>query len=118
MIEFTPRIDFNDAALKSSLLQNVKRAQKALDLQVLKDSNYFCPLDTSMLQKSGILNTVAGSGKVCWDTPYAKAQYYGVNFDHSKQQNPNACSHWFEAAKVKHLKDWTALVKSIIAGGL
>jgi hypothetical protein len=49
-----------------------------------------------------------------WKTPYARAQYYGVKFDRSKDPNPNACAKWFEAAKSRKEKDWVNLVDDTI----
>lgn len=92
---------------------HIKKAQKALDARVLADSNFFVPQETSTLQKSGQIYTRIGSGKVEWRTPYARTQYYGVSFDHSKQRNPNATAKWFESAKARFKTLWVALVNKI-----
>ncbi len=113
-ITFTVKGNFNDAAAKARISAAIHKAQMKLDQQVINDSNYYVPLKTSTLQKSAIINTVLGSGLVKWRTPYARRQYYGVNFDHSKQRNPNACAKWFEAAKARKLKDWEKLVNDTI----
>ena len=116
-ITFTIKGNFNDAAAKARISAAVHKAQIRLDQQVITDSNYYCPLRAAQggtLQKSAIINTVLGSGLVQWKTPYARAQYYGVNFDHSKSANPNACAKWFEAAKARKLKDWEKLVNDTI----
>lgn len=94
--------------------QKSKRAQMALDAMVMNDSNYFCPLDSSELQKSVIGNSKLGSGLLSWNTDYARRQYYGVNFDHSKQKNLNARAKWFEAAKAMWLEKWVKLVDGFI----
>ena len=116
-IEFTVKGSFNDAAAKARISAAIHKAQMKLDQQVTTDSNYYCPLRAAQggtLQKSAIINTVLGSGLVQWKTPYARAQYYGINFDHSKSANPNACAKWFEAAKARKLKDWEKLVNDTI----
>lgn len=113
-IKFTVKGNFNDAAAKARISAAIHKAQMKLDQQVITDSNYYVPLKESTLQKSAIINTVLGSGLVKWHTPYARRQYYGVNFDHSKQRNPNACAKWFEAAKARKLKDWEKLVNDTI----
>lgn len=113
-IKFKATANFNEAKVKARLNKKLKRAQMKLDSQVLADSNYFIPKDTSMLEKSAIENTVIGSGLVLWHTPYAHRQYYGENFDHSKQHNPNACAKWFEVAKARWLKRWRRLVNDEI----
>ena len=113
-IKFKATANFNEAKVKARLNKKLKRAQKKLDVQVTNDSNYLVPNKTSTLQKSAIENTVIGSGLVLWHTPYASRQYYGENFDHSKQKNPNACAKWFEAAKARWLEQWRKLVNDEI----
>ena len=116
MIRFNVTSTFNAAEELAKLKSNTAKAQAALDSVVLQDSNYFVPLKTGTLQKSGILNTRIGSGEVVWRTPYARAQYYGVGFDHSKQDNPIACAKWFEAAKARYKEKWVRLVNAYICG--
>ena len=103
------KIQFDEKQLTERLKKKIELCQKVLDSQVLKDSNYFCPMYTSVLMKSGILYTVIGKGRIVWQTPYADKQYY--NFPKkSKTHNPNARMKWFEEAKSRHLKDWIKLV--------
>lgn len=113
-ITFTVRADFDDAAAKARISAAVHRAQMKLDQQVIADSNYYVPKKTSTLEKSAQIKTVIGSGLVVWQTPYARAQYYGVSFDHSKQLNPNACAKWFEAAKARKMEQWRKLVDDTV----
>lgn len=116
-ITFTVKASFNDAETKARISAAIHKAQMKLDQQVITDSNYYCPLRAAQggtLQKSAITNAVLGSGLVQWKIPYARAQYYGVNFDHSKSANPNACAKWFEAAKARKLSDWEKLVNDTV----
>ena len=117
VVTFTFKANFNDAAIKARLSTAINKAQMKLDQQVITDSNYYCPLRAAQggtLQKSAQINTVIGSGLVVWRTPYARRQYYGLDFDHSKSANPNACARWFEAAKARKMKDWEKLVNDTI----
>lgn len=113
-ITFTVNANFNTAAIQKKLDAAMHKAQIKLDAQIIADSNFYCPLKTGALQKSAITNTVLGSGKIIWRTPYARVQYYGVNFDRSKDPNPNACAKWFEAAKAHKLEQWERLVNDTI----
>ena len=94
--------------------QKIEAVQPSLNSMVLQDSNYFCPLETSILQKSAIINSTMGSGLVIWQASYARAQYYGEHFDHSKQRNPNACAKWFEAAKARWYSKWVRFVNEML----
>lgn len=112
-IEFkVKRLDQDGNIIKAKVVQRLESVQGFLDNIVIQDSNYFCPLETSVLQKSAIINTVMGSGQLIWQTPYAHAQYYGEGFDHSKQRNPNACAKWFEAAKARWHEKWVRFVNA------
>ncbi len=113
-VTFTVKANFNEQTVKTRFAKAIKLAQMKLDQQVITDSNYYCPLKTGALQKSAQINTVIGSGLVVWRTPYARAQYYGVNFDRSKDPNPNACAKWFEAAKSRKLEAWRKLVSDTV----
>ena len=101
---------FNANALHAQLAAKVHRAQIKLDIQVVNDSNYYCPKLNNILQPSAVKDTVAGSGKVRWTVDYARRQYYGEHFDHSKSRNPNATAKWFESAKARRADDWRKLV--------
>lgn len=60
----------------------------------------FVPMDTGALEAS------AGKSQpwvVTYDTPYARRQYYGVNFNFVKQKHPNAKARWDEGP------DWQEL---------
>lgn len=101
------RISIN--SVDEKIKKNIARCQKRLDAQIIKDSNYYCPMQRGILQKSAIINTRIGSGKIIWNTPYAREQYYGKP-NKSKQFNPNARMEWFEAAKAKKMKEWEKIV--------
>ncbi len=116
-ISFDMKIDFDVRKSAGRLSVAVHRAQVKLDMQIIKDCNYYVPLKTGTLQKSALIYTVPGSGQIVYRTPYAKRQYYGLHFDHSKQLNPNACAKWFEAAKARKEEDWRRLIEDEVKRG-
>jgi hypothetical protein len=73
------------------------QAQKFVDSEVLRYCSARVPFDTGMLQKSGILGTVVGSGEVQYVAPYAAAQYY--NTAQSRPYDANRGAAWFERGK-------------------
>lgn len=90
-----------------------ERAQIFVDSEVLRLSAPYIPLQTSMLQKSGILGTVPGSGEVVWNAPYARYQYYGkvmigrapkqlTDRDLTYHGAPMRGKLWFERMKADH----------------
>ena len=109
-ISFNARSTLDEAGIKAKTSDKLRQLQKPLDSIVLADSNYFIPRKTGTMEKTSIIDTIIGSGEIRWTADYARAQYYGVNFDHSKQLNPNACAKWFEAAKARWLDKWVRFI--------
>lgn len=112
-LTFNTKTVLDEAAIKARVEENLRKAQAPLDAMVLQDSNYFVPLKTGTLQKSGIINTRIGSGEVTWRTPYARRLYYEYKKP-AHQANPNACAKWFEAAKARWLDKWVKLVNEYV----
>lgn len=108
------RLELNIPATVDRFAPNYQKAQKWLDNEVLKDCDPYVPKRTGNLIHSGILGTKIGSGKVIYNAPYAKINYYGTNRKFSKDKNPKACAQWFEAAKAVKKKSWEKGVKKII----
>ena len=96
--EFAPKLNANH-----------NRAQVFIDSEVLRTSNKFAPKVTSMLIKSGILGTEAGTGEVAWIAPYAWRQYHLVNRKTTQNINPLGGPYWFTRA-------WSVFGEGIKAG--
>ena len=92
-------------------------AQKFVDSEVLRLSEPFIPLLTSMLIKSGILGTDVGSGTVKWIAPYAKWQYYRGRRPGASQTGPLRGRFWFERMKQIHGKTIIAGARRIAGTG-
>ncbi|WP_242227170.1 minor capsid protein [Bacillus cereus group sp. BfR-BA-01315] len=116
MIRLNIRID--TPAIEGKVIEATKKAQFALDQQVLKDSNYYIPKDTGELERSSIRFSRPGEGHIEWSTPYARRNYYGVNFSFSKDSNPNSGPLWFESAKARNVTDWAKIVENEIKRNL
>ena len=102
------KVSFDKAGCKRKIQGRVNLAQKKLDSQVMKDSNYFCPKDTGALQDS-VLGSTIGSGLLTWAIDYAKKMYH-FKGKVSKETNANASVKWFEVAKSRFTEKWTKLV--------
>jgi hypothetical protein len=78
------------------------RAQEFVDSEVLRLTTPYVPRDEGDLIRSGIRNTVIGSGKVSYRTPYARRLYYSRGF--SFRGAPQRGERWFERMKRQHKK--------------
>lgn len=101
------KLDFSPRRIAKSIEKGIDRAQVALDIQIAKDSNYYCPVADGTL-RSSVMRSDFGSGELVWDTDYAEKQYYGFP-NKSKDTNPSARMKWFEAAKAAKKKQWEEL---------
>lgn len=100
-------VSFNPRITGVKCKAGIEKAQVALDVQVLKDSNYYCPDREGTLMRSGVVST--GGGEIKWETPYARKQYHEFE-NKSKDKNPNASTKWFERARAVKSKIWEAIV--------
>ena len=136
--------------MKVSLVWNgdpgdrIDKAQKFIDSECLRLMKPYTPFRTGIMEKSATLGTVIGSGKIVYNSPYARYLYYGVvygpNFpiyengelvgfysppkkystgrkmQYSKAKHPQAQRLWFEVMKRKHK---TAIIRgaAAISGG-
>lgn len=118
--------------------------QQACDNACIKYMTPYVPMQTGVLAKSALLNTVIGSGKIVYATPYARYLYYGEKYapsypitkdgeligffsppqkyptglplQYSKTFHPLAGAYWFERMKTDHKNDILQEVKQ--AGGI
>lgn len=80
--------------------QQFRAAQCFIDSEVLRLCGPYTPFQTGMLQASGTLGTVIGSGEVAWVAPYAAAQYYTTSA--SRSYDARRGNQWFERMKADH----------------
>ena len=73
--------------------------------EILNDCNQYCKQDTGMLIASSYLHSDLDSGKLVWQTPYARLQYWEIRTA-VPDINPRATWKWCEVAKRKHLHQW------------
>lgn len=109
----TARLEWNEG-FGVERTQKFQDAQKFVDSEVLRLDAPYVPFQTGMLQKSGILGTVIGSGEVNYIAPYAAAQYYGTA--DSRSYDARRGGHWFERMKIDH-RDQILRGAAAIAGG-
>lgn len=100
------------------------KVQRYIDTEVVRLSDKFVPMLTGTLKKA--LGTVFGSGKVKYNVPYAKPQYY-----HNTGRGKGGTEHggtrgrlWFERMKAafgkvlaKNVKRLAGAAKVIWKGG-
>lgn len=134
-IKFSVHTDGMDA-VKDKLAQGCKKAEHALAVQVMRDTDPFVPMLTgSLMQRTHVEGYTAGdfgpgSGNVIvYPGPYARPLYYGKvmidpntgstyapkggtkvvtdrNLVFNHTAHPQAQAHWCEASKAQNLDKW------------
>lgn len=74
--------------------------------EILNDCNQYCKMDTGMLIASSYQHSLLDEGKLIWQTPYARRQYWEIRTAITDNGNPGASWKWCEVAKRKHLHQW------------
>lgn len=97
------------AELKTSVTKNLG----ILASEILNDCNQYCKEDTGMLIASSYIHSQLDLGRLIWQTPYARRQYYEIKTAY-KDVNPNASWKWCEVAKSKHKSEWERKAQKIL----
>ena len=110
-------IEFNCEDIIRRFDERNSLAVVALSQQILKDSNFYCPLDQGTLQSSALISSDSDRGVITWNTPYAARLYYGIDFNFDKASNPNSQAMWFHKAKDVHMDEWVTVYKNVLERG-
>lgn len=85
---------------------NMQSAKYSMMNQMLMDMQPFVPNDQGTLQQTGVIS--ADRGSLVWNTPYAKAQFYGTNGKvvFKNYTTPGTGKRWDLRAKGLYMSDW------------
>ena len=110
MFSSTVRVEIDAYKAVAKRMPLFAKAHAAMDTQILKDSNQFCPFAEGDLVKSG---RVESDGLVTWNMPYARRQYYLADGAH--YTTPGTGAKWFERAKALYRDDWVKVAQGFFA---
>ena len=85
-----------------------------LSSQILGDCNQYVKVDQHTMESSSYVASELREGKLVWDTPYAKRQYWEIR----TSLTPGRTFKWCETAKRKHKKDWEKLAEKLLKENL
>ena len=88
-----------------------------LSTEILADCNEYCKEYTGTLILSSWVHSQLSRGKLIWNTPYARRQYWGIRTAH-KDKNPQATWKWCHAAKKKWQERWNRLAQKALKDNL
>lgn len=109
---------------------NIREAQKKLNMQVVADCDEYIPMQQGALRGSANYPKGIYGDEISWNTPYAHYQYMGELYlaengsswaqKYEKKyptgqpltyHAPGTDARWFERAKDVHKNEWINLVK-------
>ena len=99
------KIQINKDAVKAQVMGAWDKGLAMLSEEILNDCNQYCKEDTGALIASSLTHSRLQEGKLIWQTPYARRQYWEIRTAHT-DVNPNASWKWCEVAKTKCKKKW------------
>jgi hypothetical protein len=79
-----------------------KDGLKDLSEEILADCNEYCKEDQHTLIDSSLAHSQPEQGRLIWETPYAKRQYWAIK----TSLTPGRTWKWCETAKRKHKSRW------------
>lgn len=109
------KINISPAKIEAKIQANVDRNMALLSSEILGDCNKYAKEDTGMLIASSYVHSELDKGKLIWQTPYARRQYWEIQTA-NKYPNPNASWKWCEVAKVRHKSQWERQAQVLMGG--
>ena len=91
-----------------------KESLLPLSAQILQDCNKYVKVDQHTMESSSYAVSDLHNGKLVWDTPYAKRQYWEIR----RAIVPGRTWKWCETAKRKHKADWQKLAERLLRSKL
>lgn len=99
------RVRISQNAVEARVMNAWEKGLALLSEEILNDCNLYCKEDTGTLIASSMLHSVPKEGKLIWQTPYAKRQYWEIRTAIT-DVNSQASWKWCEVAKRKHKSEW------------
>lgn len=97
----------------NALTARIPSASHRLQEAVIASCDPFVPYRTGELCRSAVPMGSGADGMVVYTAPHAALCYYAER-PFSKKVHPQACAHWFEAAKAADLAKWAAAAASAL----
>lgn len=99
------KMNVNATAIVSGIDKAWNKGLAILTEEIMNDANQYVKVDKHTLEMSALTHSIPKEGKIIWQTPYARRQYWAIQTAY-KDVNPNASWKWFHVAKSKHLQKW------------
>ena len=107
------KININKSAVMAKVQGAWDKGLAILTEEIKNDCNQYVKVRDGFLQQSADANSIPREGKIIWQTPYARRQYWEIQTA-IKDKNPNASWKWCEVAKRKHQERWARQAQKLL----
>lgn len=107
------KITFDKERCVTRITNSFNTGLGMLSGEILNDCNQYCKEDTGMLIASSYIHSELDEGRLIWQTPYARRQYWEIQTA-VKDVNPNATWKWCEVAKQHHKEQWARQAQRLL----
>lgn len=107
------KVTVSASGIGDVFLSRLPGASHRLQQAVIASCEPFVPYRTGELCRSAVPEGEGPSGRIVYTAPHASRCYYAER-PFSKKVHPQACAHWFEAAKAADLAAWTNAVTAAL----
>ena len=101
------KINISTKQVETKVMTAWEKGLAALSEEILADCNEYCKEDQHTLIDSSLIHSQPKIGKLIWETPYAKRQYWAIK----TSLTPGRTWKWCETAKRKNKSRWQRLAE-------
>ena len=106
------KVNINPRTVLAKVQDTFRETLPLLSEIVLQDCNEYCKEDSGTLKQSSMIHSKPEEGKLIWQTPYARRQYWEIRTAYT-DVNPNASWKWCEVAKRNHSEQWARQAQAL-----
>lgn len=108
------KVTISANGLGAGLLARIPTAVRQVEQAVIASCEPFVPYDTGELCRSVVAAGDGANGMIVYTAPHASLCYYAER-KFGQKHHPQACAHWFEAAKGVDLAKWVSTAASALS---
>ena len=101
------KINISTQQVETKVMTAWDKGLAQLSEEILADCNEYCKEDQHTLINSSLAHSQPKNGKLIWETPYAKRQYWAIR----TSLTPGRTWKWCETAKRKNKQRWRELAE-------
>ena len=109
------KINISKSTVLAKVMGDFKEILPPLVEEIKNDCNRYCKFAEGHLTESADTNSKPEEGKIIWQTPYARRQYWEIRTAY-RTVNPEARWRWCEYAKQHHMEQWNRQAQKLMEG--